>query len=186
MRISILLICLLAGLGAYADVFRWVDEEGVVHFSDRPHEGAETVELQQAQTFSAPAGSRQRQTSAEQQAASGEDEGDEEEGYTGLRILRPGQDEVLWNTGGIVDVQVDAAPQLQTGHSIKLFLDGQPVNGLETGQTSGQLTDVFRGTHNLRAEIHDENGSGLFQSVAISFTVQQTSVQNPNNPNVSP
>jgi len=180
MRISVLLVCLLAGLVAYAEVFRWVDEDGVVHFSDRPHEGAETVELQQAQTFSAPAVNRQPQMPEQESASS------EEEGYTGLRILSPGQDEVLWNTGGIVDVQVDAEPQLQTDHSIKLFLDGQRVSSLEGGQTSGQLTDVFRGTHDLRAEIHDATGNGLFQSVAISFTVQQTSVQNPNNPNARP
>lgn len=184
MRISILLVALFLGIGAYAEVFRWVDEEGVVHFSDRPHEGAEIVELQEAQKFSAPAVSRQRSTTQES-PESGAEEGDEE-GYTGLRILRPGQDEVLWNTGGIVDVQVDAEPQLQTGHSIKLFLDGQPVSGLEGGTTNFQLTDVFRGTHNLRAEIHDADGNGLFQSVAISFTVQQTSVQNPNNPVARP
>jgi hypothetical protein len=180
MRISILLLCLLTGLSAFAEVFRWVDEDGVVHFSDRPHEGAETVELPKAQTFSAPAASRQRQTIEE------EPDPAVEEGYTGLRILSPGQDEVLWNTGGIVDVRVAAEPQLQTGHSIQLFLDGQPVAGLEGGQSNGQITDVFRGTHDLYAEIHDANGNGLFRSVAISFTVQQTSVQNPNNPNVRP
>jgi hypothetical protein len=184
MRISILLFALFAGPGAYAEVFRWVDEDGVVHFSDRPHEGAETVELQQAQTFSAPASSRPRPSTLEE-PETGEQEGSEE-GYTGLRIVRPGQDEVLWNTGGIVNVQVEAEPQLQTDHSIQLFLDGQPVNGLEGGAKNFQLTDVFRGTHNLRAEIHDTDGKGLFQSVAISFTVQQTSVQNPNNPGVRP
>ena len=63
----------------------------------------------------------------------------------------------------------------------QLFLDGQIVNALAGGQRNFQLTEVFRGTHSLRAEIHDANGNGLFQSVAITFTVQQTSVQNQNN-----
>ena len=65
MRVSLLLFSLLTGLSAFAEVFRWVDEDGVVHFSDRPHEGAETVELPKAQTFPAPASSRQRQTTEE-------------------------------------------------------------------------------------------------------------------------
>ena len=177
MRILILLFGLLTFVGANAAVFRWVDEDGVVHFSDRPHEGAETVELSEAQTFSAPAVNRQRQTAEE------EPESSEEEGYSGLRIIRPGTDEVLWNTGGVVDVAVVPEPRLQTGHKIHLFLDGQSVGELEGGQGNVQLTDVFRGTHTLRAEIHDANGNGLFQSVAITFTVQQTSVQNSNNPN---
>lgn len=179
-RISILLVGLLAIGGANADVFRWVDDDGVVHFSDRPHEGAETVELQEAQTFSAPPVNRLSRDVEE------EPESAEEEGYSALRINRPGQDEVIWNTGGNVDVQVNPQPRLQAGHNIQLFLDGRVVAGLEAGQTSFQLTEIDRGTHELRAEIHDADGNGLFKSVAVSFTVQQTSVQNPNNPNVRP
>ena len=179
-RISILLIGLLTLAGAQAEVFRWTDDDGVVHFSDRPHEGAETVELQEAQTFSAPPVNR-RSPDVEE-----EPESEEEEGYSALRINRPGQDEVIWNTGGVVDVEVNPEPRLQAGHNIQLFLDGQSVAGLDGGQTSFQLTDIDRGTHALRAEVHDADGNGLFKSVAVSFTVQQTSVQNPNNPNVRP
>lgn len=176
MRVFIVLVGLFAGIGAVAEVFRWVDEDGLIHFSDRPHEGAETVVLPQAQTFSAPA-VRPRQQTTEAETDPGEFDG-----YTSLRIIRPGQDEVLWNTGGLVDVQVDPEPQLQAGHNIQLFLDGQMVSGLAGGQRAFQLSEVDRGAHSLRAEIHDADGNGLFQSVAITFTVQQTSVQNPNNP----
>ena len=176
MRVFILLLGLLVAVGALAEVFRWVDEEGVIHFSDRPHEGAEIVTLLEAQTFSAPAAPSRRKK------AEPETDSDEFVEYKGLRIISPGQDEVLWNTGGTVNVQVDPEPQLQAGHSVQLFLDGQMVNALAGGQRNFQLTEVFRGTHSLRAEIHDANGTGLFQSTAITFTVQQTSVQNPNNP----
>jgi len=179
MRVFILLIGLVAGAGVLADVFRWVDDDGVVHFSDRPHEGAEIVALPEAQTFSAPATSRQQQP-AEPAAESGEDAA-EEVGYKSLRIIGPGQDEVLWNTGGAVNVQIDLEPQLQAGHNVLLFLDDQVVSELAGDQRSFQLSEVFRGTHSLRAEIHDANGEGVFRSTAITFTVQQTSVQNPNN-----
>jgi len=37
-----------------ATVYRWVDENGVVHFSDQPHENAEKVQLKAPQTYSAP------------------------------------------------------------------------------------------------------------------------------------
>jgi hypothetical protein len=179
-RILILLIGLAAGGGAMADVFRWVDEEGVVHFSDRPHEGAEIVTLPKSQTFSAPATSRQQQP-AEPETADAETDSDEEAGYTSLRIISPGQDEVLWNTGGALDVRINLEPQLQDGHKVLLFLDDQMVSELAGEQRSFQLSEVFRGTHSLRAEVHDANGDGVFRSIAITFTVQQTSVQNQNN-----
>lgn len=179
-RVLLLLIGLLAGVGAVAEVFRWVDKEGVVHFSDRPHEGAEIVTLPEAQTFSAPAAPSRRQTA--ETAVEAETDSSEDVGYKSLRIMSPGQDEVLWNTGGAVNVVVDMQPKLQAGHSVKLFLDGQMVSGLAGGQRNFQLSEVFRGTHALRAEIHDASGNGVFRSTAITFTVQQTSVQNQNNP----
>ncbi|HNR23675.1 MAG TPA: DUF4124 domain-containing protein, partial [Steroidobacteraceae bacterium] len=39
----IALAFLLAPLGAQADVYRWVDSRGEVHYSDRPVEGAVLV-----------------------------------------------------------------------------------------------------------------------------------------------
>ena len=33
--------------------YRWVDAQGVVHYSDTPQPGAETLQIQPAQTFSA-------------------------------------------------------------------------------------------------------------------------------------
>ena len=37
-----------------ATVYRWVDENGVTHYSDQPHENAEKVTISAPQTFSAP------------------------------------------------------------------------------------------------------------------------------------
>ena len=179
-RVFILLFSLVLGGGALADVFRWVDEEGVVHFSDRPYEGAEIVALPKAPTFSTPAAASRRQESAPEEDSGTESV--EDVTYTSLRIIGPGQDEVLWNTGGILNVKIDLEPQLQDGHNMQLFLDGQVVGELAGDPRSIQLSDVFRGEHSLHAEIHDANGEGLFRSIAITFTVQQTSIQNQNNP----
>ena len=35
-------------------VYKWVDENGVTHYSDQPHENAQKVELKAPQTYSAP------------------------------------------------------------------------------------------------------------------------------------
>src|SRR5579871_3241622 len=36
-----------------ATVYKWVDENGVIHYSDQPHENAQKVELKSPQTYSA-------------------------------------------------------------------------------------------------------------------------------------
>ena len=55
MRMLAAALILLTTL-AYAEgeTYRWVDERGVVHFSDRPHPGAELVQLRPAQGFAPP------------------------------------------------------------------------------------------------------------------------------------
>src|SRR6204780_4205104 len=35
--------------------YRWVDAQGVVHYSDTPQPGAQVIQLQSAQTYRAPA-----------------------------------------------------------------------------------------------------------------------------------
>lgn len=177
MRRLLLIAGLLAAFAGYADVYRWVDENGQVHFSDRPREGAERVELQEPQTFSAPASRRPPRTpdnsSADQAPFS----------YETLAITSPGQEETLWNIEGQLDVSMRLSPRLQRGHELRLYLDGQQVEQLQAGSTRVRLTDVYRGNHSLRAEVVDAGGRTLIQSEPVNFFVRQTSVQNPNNPN---
>jgi hypothetical protein len=62
-------------------------------------------------------------------------------------------------------------------------MDGQEVQQLPRGRMQASLMDVVRGTHQLHAEVRDRSGSTVARSDMVQFTVQQTSVQNPNNPN---
>ena len=44
-RAILALVGLLAATSVLAQAYKWVDEDGVTHYSDRPREGAELVEL---------------------------------------------------------------------------------------------------------------------------------------------
>lgn len=181
MRRVLLIVCLFVGVAAGAtDVYRWVDSEGVVHFSDRPKEGAELVQLQEAQTFSAPQ-ARPRTSSA----AAGSPDAADAPSYQTLEIVKPGQEEVLWNLGGQLDVTMRLEPRLQIGHRMSLYLDDQPVE-IRRGSLQTRVTDVGRGVHVLRAEVRDQSGTVLLKSQPRTFVVQQTSIQNPNNPANAP
>ena len=169
----IVVSALLATSASGAPAWTWVDANGQVHFSDRPVPGARQVELAGAQSFNAPL----RQPAA----AGGSQSGAPASGtpYRAIEIVAPGNQETLWNIGGVLTVQVRLDPGLQAGHRVDLALDGQRRN-LNTASLQFTLNDVFRGAHTLQALVIDSTGTELMRSAPSSFVVQQTSVQNPN------
>ena len=180
MRIFVLLIALIPTVLTAAEVYRWVDDDGTVHYSDRPQEGAETIVIEEAQTFSTPA---PRTSSSVTTAKASDAEPEEADSYSDFAITNPRQEEVLWNIGGQLNVSLRARPRIKSGHTIFLFMDNQEVQQLPRGRMMASLTDVFRGTHQLHAEVRDRGGNTVARTETVQFTVQQTSIQNPNNPN---
>jgi hypothetical protein len=74
----------------------------------------------------------------------------------------------------VLNVSLALNPPLQPGHQVRVYFDGSPriVSG-----TSFQLQEVWRGVHNLQAEILDETGQMLIRSRTNRFYVQQTTVR---------
>ncbi len=178
--VILLLAVGIAGMAVSAEVYRWVDDSGQVHYTDRPRDGAERVDIGSAQAIETrvPEWRTTRRNS----------EGKEESfRYKKLEIVKPAQEEILWNIEGELDVSMQLQPQLQTGHHIELFLDGKPVALPRQGRSlQAHVTDVFRGVHVLTAVVKDRNGRTLIESEPRTFAVQQNSILNPNNPNNAP
>jgi hypothetical protein len=174
----ILLSMLSTGASLAAPAWTWVDANGQQHFSDRPVPGARQIELAGAQGFSrATVPPRAPQSSGQAAAAPVRSVP-----YTQFNVLSPSQQQTLWNIQGNLAVQVDLTPTLQAGHRLDAFLDGQRIPVQATG-TQFTVPDVFRGLHTLQAVVVDSNGDEVLRSLAVTFMVQQTSIQNPNNPN---
>lgn len=180
MRSFILMFLAVCSVATAAEVYRWVDDNGQVTYSDRPHAGAEKVTLSQAQTFSAPALQKVQRAPT----IDADDDKDKTGTYELVKIVNPAQDAVLWSTGGLLQVSVRTKPNLRRGHSLMIFLDGRTVERLTGDKRQVELTAVFRGEHTLRMEIHDAEDGLVANSDSVTFTVKQTSTQNPNNPNV--
>lgn len=173
----IVLSLALPGAVMAATVWMWVDENGQRHYSDRPVEGAERIELAEAQGFSAP---------PVPSSPSADEAADEAAGpYERLSIAQPEQTETLWNIEGTLDVTVEIEPELQPGHEVDLYVDGerQYVGGRRLSFT---VDEVYRGVHSLEAVVLDGSGEEIMRSPTRNFVVQQTSLLNPNNPNTSP
>jgi hypothetical protein len=171
----LILLSLLSAVACGQTAYTWVDENGQTHYSDRPVPGSSVIELETAQGFSAPQPAAERPSVVP--------EVDPAAAYSAFNIVQPLHQETLWNVAGNVDVTLEVLPALQTGHRVGVLLDGATVDISTTGSQL-QLTDVFRGQHTLQAVILDSDGDEVLRSLAVTFMVQQTSLMNPNNPNV--
>jgi hypothetical protein len=176
----ILFFALTAGAVHAAPAWRWVDANGQVHYSDTPVPGAKQIELAGAQTF----GTSQRQPpaapdkSAAQPSSPKATAGAEQ--YRSFNIVSPKQQETLWNVGTVVNVQVQLDPPLQPNHLLDVYVDGQRRN-LNSPSTELTLENVYRGVHTIQAVVVDQSGAEVVRSLATTFMVQQSSIQNPNN-----
>lgn len=169
-RTILALLALLVAGAVMADAYTWVDEEGVVHFSDVPVPGATRIQLAEPNAAQSPAPRRTTQAST----SDTEETPAEPFRYTSFEIVSPGAEETLWNIEGVLNVSLSLAPALQPGHQIRVYYDGAPriVSG-----TSFQLNEVWRGVHNLQAEVLDETGAMQIRTRPTRFYVQQTTVR---------
>jgi hypothetical protein len=173
----ILLSALLVTTANAAPAWTWVDDNGQVHFSDRPVPGARQIELAGAQGFGAPAARPAQTTTASTQPTQATPQAT----YRAINIASPTEQQTLWNIGAQLNVQVELDPPLMTGHRVDLIFDGQRRN-LNAGSTQMTVPDVFRGAHTLQAVVIDAAGAEVARSPTRNFFVQQNSIQNPNSP----
>jgi hypothetical protein len=170
MRTLVALIAVLAAAAVMAQAYRWVDEDGVVHFSDRPVEGAEQIYLPeqhrgtrrvvpQAQP-AAPTDS----TAAESPAAFR---------YDSIEVVAPAPEETLWNIEGVLNVSLRVTPALRQGDQVRVYFDGNPR--MVKGSTF-QIEEVYRGVHNIQVEVIDPTGKLMVRSLPNRFYVQQNSI----------
>jgi hypothetical protein len=171
------LISLLASLAVAGTVYKWVDENGVVHYSDQPHSDAQKVEVPAAQTYQGaasvpapPAGPTAPPASTQPASA-----------YQGCAITQPTNDQTFTNVDSL-SIVVRTDPGLQAGDQVFLMLDGQPLNGGKPTGSQFTLSPVDRGSHSVQAVVRNDQGGVMCQTPGVTFNVHQPSIQNPANP----
>jgi hypothetical protein len=170
--ISLVAVLLAAGWvagDARAEAYRWVDSEGIVHYSDRPEPGAEEIVLPEANTTSVRRVTPRTRAAANTESSQPTDFTK----YESIEVTSPAAEETLWNIEGVLTVSLALSPALQPGHQVRVYFDGSPrlVQG-----TSFQLEEVWRGVHNIQAEVLDEAGKLMIRGQPTRFYVQQNTV----------
>lgn len=170
-RIFIASIAVLAASVVMAQAYRWIDADGTVHYSDRPTDGAEEIYLPESTRNSRPVRARADASVADADVAAQPGEFS----YESIEVIAPGPEETLWNIEGVLNVTLSVQPALQPGHRVRVYFDGEPT--MVSGSTF-QIQEVFRGVHNIQAEVLDQNGQLMGRSQPNRFYVQQNSIVN--------
>jgi hypothetical protein len=165
---SLLVIILVVGAcAANAALYRGVDAEGNVVYSDRPFEDAEEFTPPAISVVDTP------ESKAAKKAA--EVEKPAEFKYTDFDIASPANKETIRNQPDVV-VSLKLKPGLNTAesHSIWLLLDGKLVvkNSKSLSLSLGRL---IRGAHTLQAQVRDGNGKIVVRTRAVVVYIHQTS-----------
>lgn len=167
---SLFLLPLLAYGGlTQAEIYRWVNDNGDVEYSDQYREGAEKVKVAPVTTVQMP-----KPSDIPPPAASAEPE-KERAIYQQLSFTFPEAESAFHSGNGNISVMFESKPNLRPGHSYRVRLDGQ-VAGI-TEATTLELQNVDRGTHTLVLEVIDSS-SLLQSSEPLTFTLHRPTVPN--------
>jgi hypothetical protein len=152
-----------------AVVWKWVDKNGVTHYSDQPVTGAVQIDLQNVQTYKAEDAAIPESTKPSRPPTGPKP-------YASIGISAPTNEQTLTGTGGQVTVSVQVDPSLQSGDSVRLMMNGQVVSEPSSSATNFELKDVPRGTHILLASVVNGEGQIVIQSAPVTFFMRQQSV----------
>lgn len=144
-----------------AEIYKWTDSDGNVHFSDKAHQGAETIQLPPVQTYSPP--KEEAPSAPVLNNASTNDVA-----YTSVAFVQPVDQATVRDNRGNFSVVINVEPTLDPDDKIQLLLDGNPI-GTPKNTTALQLTGVNRGSHSLQAQILNSDGQVLKSSEIITI-----------------
>jgi len=162
-----LLACPLAFAGP---VYKWVDENGVVHYSDQPHENAQKIQVGAPQTYKP---TQYPDSGGGASAAS-------QVSYK-CAVTSPADQQTLTNIDAVgVGAQVE--PALHADTPIFVMLDGRMLTDQPTDALQFTLKGVERGEHNVSIIVRDAAGKVACASSPVTFFVRLPTVFAPANP----
>jgi hypothetical protein len=170
-----LAIGLLTGFTVQAAViYKWVDADGVVHYSDQASPGAEKIVTA---VSSSPSSSARNATGP---IAPLQKPGQGGLNYSEFSITSPAPDQTFFGDD-VVAVHLNLNPSLRPNQNITWHLNGQQLD-FPPNAVSFPLPRLDRGTYALAATITDQQTSESQTSNTVTFFVRQPSALSPQSP----
>jgi hypothetical protein len=161
-----LLVC-----AAQATTYVRVEKDGTKTYSDRPLAGGHPVDVQPAQTYSAPPTSGMNPGRPPEEAALAD-----AANFHYECSLMPRNDETYTNPDS-VSVALTLSPTLRYGDVLTFTMDGVALTG-GSGQTAFSVPQPDRGSHTVTAHVVDRSGRTLCDT-STTFHVMRPSINSP-------
>jgi len=166
-----LISLLLLTFSAQAGLYKGLDAEGNVSYSDKPFENAEAITPPPISVVDAP-----KIKPKADKAETKDETAEEETKYTGFSITSPSNDQTIWNENQLaVMLQIKPELNLSQGHTTWLIMDGKAR--VKNNQNSSLMIGrADRGSHSLQAQIRNKKGKIIKRSQTIQVHIKQTVV----------
>jgi len=164
---------------AAAQVFKYIDENGNVAYSDRPVVGAEEVKIKETRKRrSIPEDNRSGNTPEPGAARSSRtipSDAKQEVTYSGLEILTPKDNKVVDARSGTVQIVFLPSPALGEGDEIVLNVNGKDMS--KGRSTSFSLNALAAGGYSITGRIVNGDGETRIGSPSVSISVSDIGVE---------
>ena len=166
------LLCLLLGLslaaGASAEIYKTVDKDGKVIYTDKPRgdQPAEAVDLPPINTLPPE--------NADNFPKPQQDNQQEAINYQ-VNIISPRENVTIPPGQRDLGIAITLNPPLAGDHWLLYFMNGELLE--ETRDSNIVVQDVFRGSHTLEVEVIDSNGNSLGKSAPVIVNVIRPTVK---------
>ena len=168
---------------AQAKVYKWVNKDGSVSYSDTPQPGAEEIEVKEVPTVDLssdkPLNQLIKQKPVVKQPTSKPPGPAVVSNYESAKIVSPqNNDTIQAGESGNFTVMVKTQPALLDGHKIQLMLNGKPY-GRPSPKGFIALRNMYRGSHQIQAQIIGMNNSPLILTNSVTVHVKRAIVKRP-------
>jgi len=165
------------GLGsssAFAEMYKWLDENGNINYSDvKPHQGVKPLEAPALTSIPPTKVPKKKPKNAQKSPF---DANSKPTKYTSLKISSPANEATIRDNNGNIKVSIAITPALNVkqGHYLKVSIDGVMLPK-KLSTSSVNFKDIDRGTHVIRALVKNKKGKVLRKSKAVTVYLHRFS-----------
>jgi len=174
----------------FSDVYKWVDDDGNVHYTNKPRKNATKVDLPPSTTYTAANAKNKKDSTTENTETTkktvkvnkqAEKEKtatvDDKPEYDVIEIIEPEENKTIRNDQGEVVVKISLSPTLGEGHIRQLILDNAALPKIILPANSATLSGLERGKHQFVLEIKDAKGKVIGKSTPRKFVLRKAAIK---------
>jgi hypothetical protein len=176
MRLTLMIILMAVTLISHATVYKWIDEDGVVHYTDEPVNNSEVVQFKSnTENLVAPLPPQAAFSNSDnQQDVSPSTK------YT-IGIQSPQEEATIRNNNGDITIMASISPNLNSGDVLVILMDNKVMGTAQTAPIFS-LENIPRGEHTFIIKAVAQNGRQLASSSPRKIYLHRAIVNNSRKP----